>query len=271
MRTMQRSFTDAHGLVRPWERGRSFELDSAAPSRTFGELVDRYWMVRWNRSGQAPFRQEILPHPSVNLVFEPDGARIWGVVTRRQERQLEGSGWALGAKLNPGVFTVISGVSAAAITDGSMALSDLLGDGTPVLEITNAAPEMRDGIDAIESALRRYLGVDDPSLQLLQSVFADMQTAPADARVADVARRAHVAPRTLQKLFRRYVGVGPKWALTRLRIHRALERLSTSPPAWTELALELGYYDHAHFIRDFRLVVGRSPSQFVAEAAAAGS
>ncbi|MEA2437211.1 MAG: hypothetical protein QOF65_1767, partial [Thermoleophilaceae bacterium] len=75
MRTMQRSFTDAHGLVRPWERGRSFELDSAAPSRTFGELVDRYWMVRWNRSGQAPFRQEILPHPSVNLVFEPDGAR----------------------------------------------------------------------------------------------------------------------------------------------------------------------------------------------------
>jgi transcriptional regulator GlxA family with amidase domain len=161
-------------------------------------------------------------------------------------------------------------VSAASITDGSMALSDLLGDEAAVRKISGAAPEMSDGVDAIDSALRPYLAVADPSLQLLQRIFADMQTLPADARVADVARRAHVAPRTLQKLFRRYVGVGPKWALTRLRIHRALERLSTSPPAWTELALELGYYDHAHFIRDFRLVVGRSPSQFVAEATAAG-
>ena len=54
----------------------------------------------------------------------------------------------------------------------------------------------------------------------------------------------HVPPRTLQRLFRRYVGVGPKWVLKRLRIHRAAERLTaTSPPRWTELALELGYYD----------------------------
>src|SRR3954470_17512689 len=41
------------------------------------------------------------------------------------------------------------------------------------------------------------------------------------------------------------------------------------PPRWTELALDLGYYDHAHFIRDFRLVVGRSPAEYAAEAARA--
>ena len=34
---------------------------------------------------------------------------------------------------------------------------------------------------------------------------------------------------------------------------------------WTTLALELGYYDHAHFIRDFRLVVGRSPAGYGSE------
>ena len=76
----------------------------------------------------------------------------------------------------------------------------------------------------------------------------------------------HVAPRTLQRLFRRYVGV-IEVVLKRLRIHRAAERLTaTSPPRWTELALELGYYDHAHFIRDFRLIVGRSPAEYAAEA-----
>jgi AraC-like DNA-binding protein len=42
---------------------------------------------------------------------------------------------------------------------------------------------------------------------------------------------------------------------------------AASPPRWTELALDLGYYDHAHFIRDFRRVVGRSPAAYAAEAA----
>ena len=91
-----------------------------------------------------------------------------------------------------------------------------------------------------------------------------------DARVEHLAAMHHVAPRTLQRLFRRYVGVGPKWVLKRLRIHEAAEQLTAaSPPRWTELALDLGYYDHAHFIRDFRLVVGRSPAEYAAEAARA--
>jgi transcriptional regulator GlxA family with amidase domain len=91
-----------------------------------------------------------------------------------------------------------------------------------------------------------------------------------DARVELLAAMHHVAPRTLQRLFRRYVGVGPKWVLKRLRIHQAAEQLTAkSPRQWTELALDLGYYDHAHFIRDFRLVVGRSPAEYAAEAARA--
>jgi AraC-like DNA-binding protein len=79
-----------------------------------------------------------------------------------------------------------------------------------------------------------------------------MRDVGPNTRVEHLAAMHHV---------RRYVGVGPKWVLKRLRIHQAAEQLTaTSPPAWTELALDLGYYDHAHFIRDFRLVVGRSPA-----------
>ena len=38
--------------------------------------------------------------------------------------------------------------------------------------------------------------------------------------------------------------------------------------ARTSLALDLGYFDHAHFIRDFRAVVGRSPAEYEAMCAA---
>ena len=97
-----------------------------------------------------------------------------------------------------------------------------------------------------------------------------MRQLPPSAHVEDITDINSIAPRTLQRLFRRYVGVSPKWALKRLRIHQAVEQITShSPTDWTELALELGYYDHAHFARDFRLIVGQSPTQYANEAALA--
>lgn len=97
-----------------------------------------------------------------------------------------------------------------------------------------------------------------------------MRDVGPDARVERLAALHHLAPRTLQRLFRRCVDVWPKWVLKRLRIHQATEQLAgINPPEWTRLALGLGYYDHAYFIREFRLVVGRSPAEYAADAALA--
>jgi transcriptional regulator GlxA family with amidase domain len=125
-------------------------------------------------------------------------------------------------------------------------------------------------IAAIETLLAPRAGVKDPHATLAGDVIESMRHFGPHTRVEQLAVTHHLAPRTLQRLFRRYVGVRPKWVLKRLRIHQAAEQLAgASSPAWTDLALSLGYYDHAHFIRDFRLVVGRSPAEYAAEAALA--
>ena len=111
----------------------------------------------------------------------------------------------------------------------------------------------------------------DPEVDLVQAVVIDMLAVDPGSTVQEVARRQAVSTRTLQRLFRRHVGVGPKWVLRRLRMHDALEALGSGrgDTDWTRFALELGYFDHAHFIRDFRAVVGRSPAEYAREAAAA--
>ena len=87
--------------------------------------------------------------------------------------------------------------------------------------------------------------------------------------VMELAERHGVSTRTLQRLFARHVGVGPKWVLRRLRLHDALEALGGGRDVeWASFALDLGYFDQAHFIRDFRAVVGRSPTEYAREAAA---
>jgi AraC-like DNA-binding protein len=60
-----------------------------------------------------------------------------------------------------------------------------------------------------------------------------------------------------------YVSVGPKWIINRYRMHEAVARAQASQPvAWAALAQELGYFDQAHFIADFRRLIGRTPADY---------
>ena len=81
--------------------------------------------------------------------------------------------------------------------------------------------------------------------------------------VADVADRHAVTVRTLQRLFTHYVGVGPKWVLARYRLHDAVADLDDGwAGTLTDLAVRYGWYDQAHFTRDFTALVGVTPGQY---------
>jgi AraC-like DNA-binding protein len=70
----------------------------------------------------------------------------------------------------------------------------------------------------------------------------------------------------MQRLFREYVGVSPKWVLQRYRLHEAAARLAEGTPGtWAAVAADLGYSDQSHFIRDFTRAVGLTPGAYAAE------
>ena len=235
------------------------------PSPGLERIVQWHWIVHWDLRGREAFRQEVLPHPSINLVVEPSQALVWGVPTKRDARLLEGTGWAIGTKFRPGAFTACTGIEAARLTDTRVPVHTAFGR-----PLDQRDHQPRSIVAAIETLLSPWAALDDPALDLIGQAIDSMRHLPPSARVQDIADANHLAARTLQRLFRRYVGVSPKWVLKRLRIHQAVEQIASDPaPNWTQLALELGYYDHAHFIRDFRLVVGRSPTQYAREAALA--
>src|SRR5262249_15232828 len=82
-------------------------------------------------------------------------------------------------------------------------------------------------------------------------------------RVEHLATRFGLSTRTLQRLFSKYVGVSPKWVIQRYRLHEAAERLAAGKSIHqAELALDLGYTDQAHFVRDFKSIVGVSPAAY---------
>ena len=107
---------------------------------------------------------------------------------------------------------------------------------------------------------------DAAYLELLE-LLAEMVHDRTLTRAADVAERASMTPRSLQRLFRRYVGIGPKWVLSRYRLQDAAAAIDAGEVTdLATLAADLGWFDQAHFSRDFREVVGVTPSQYLTEA-----
>jgi AraC-like DNA-binding protein len=80
-------------------------------------------------------------------------------------------------------------------------------------------------------------------------------------RVRTLAQALGVSQDALEKRFRRTVGSSPKQFATIVRVRQAVE-LSRESPSLTALALDAGYYDQSHFIRDFRAITGDAPGHF---------
>ena len=130
--------------------------------------------------------------------------------------------------------------------------------------------EAAEQIAATEAFLRERLPSPDPEVAFIGAVVATMAAEPA-LSVAAVAERHGVSARTLQRLFRRCVGVSPKWVLQRNRVQEAAQRVDADgAAAAAATAQELGYFDQAHYINDFRAAVGRSPGRYANDATNGG-
>ncbi|MEU8607537.1 helix-turn-helix domain-containing protein [Actinoplanes sp. NPDC048791] len=115
----------------------------------------------------------------------------------------------------------------------------------------------------VEEFLRARLPAPDPLAEQAAAIVALVQAEPQLTRVDALAARAGIGVRRLQRLFAEYVGLGPKWVIRRYRLHEVGERLASGVDIdWVRLAVELGYADQAHFVRDFTAMVGEPPTRY---------
>jgi len=119
----------------------------------------------------------------------------------------------------------------------------------------------------VESIVGVRLPEADPRTALVTRLLNAIAEDRGIVRVEQIVALSKLSQRALQRLFREYVGVSPKWVLQRYRLLEAAERLAAGETDGARVAHELGYFDQAHFIRDFKAIVGRSPGAFSAERA----
>jgi AraC-like DNA-binding protein len=237
--------------------------ERVAASEPLRGVVQHFWSVRWDLRGAKPFVPETLPHPNVHLVFEAGGARIAGVHTGRFTTKLKDRGWVFGVKFRPGAFRPYFGRSVAALRDRSVPIDEVFGTKGAALARKVSDLCVAEKAAEVERFLNERKTPSDPNVERVSNIVDEIAENRDIVSVEQVVEQSRFGKRTLQQLFSSYVGVGPKWVINRYRLHEAVERLQQGAHiSFTELSTELGYFDQAHFIRDFRKLVGCTPAAY---------
>ncbi|MEU1982781.1 helix-turn-helix domain-containing protein [Nocardia sp. NPDC019395] len=259
--------TDRKAILHPHEQERYRTLNRLPAGPGVSTHIEWFWAVRWDMRGRAPYFAEVLPYPCVHLTFERDGDRrgsfVNGVCTTKYVRELAGAGETFGARFRPGGFGAFTGLDVGVFKDRTVPAAEVLPDIGDLADRVLAEPTDPARRRLVEEYLGSRAARYDPNYRLVLEIAAAMADDPELTRVDQVTERFEVPVRTLQRLFRRYIGAGPKWVLRRYRLQDGADLLARGRTAdLAALAAELGYFDQAHFTREFTAEVGMAPLEY---------
>jgi AraC-like DNA-binding protein len=244
--------------------------------------VGRYWGFDERNTG--PVRRRELPGGSVVMILglgpelreldprDPSRA-LWshsafvaGVDDTSVLTEHDGVSYGIDVVLDPLVATMVLGIPMHALARRVVALEDLLGrSGGELLEQLQDAPGWAERFDILDAELSRRLANAVPPSRAVAWAWGQVVASEGRVEVSALADELGWSRKHLSARFREHVGLPPKVIARVLRFQRAVRLLDErNGDRLGEIALDCGYYDQAHFNRDFRAFAGSTPTEYLA-------
>ena len=237
-------------------------LEHAPPPALAGR-VECLWTLR---SDGARSLNRVLPDGCMDLLFDlrlGRGSAV-GAMTRALPVQLSGRVEILGVRFRPGGAASLLGIPAGELTDLRVELDDV-GQGLASACRRVLDPESAQAAVPLMMEVLGGLRADDPE-PLAGAAWARLASTSGAVTVRELAAQLGVGERRLQRVFHDHVGLTPKEAARVARLKAALALLRAAPERpLGSVALRAGYYDQAHFNREFARLVGVAPGAWRAE------
>jgi AraC-like DNA-binding protein len=129
-------------------------------------------------------------------------------------------------------------------------------------DISSATETLR----VLEEELRSRLAEAPPrGLGLIQRTGGRLEASHGAVPVGALADAAGVSGNHLAAQFKSHVGITPKRVARIYRFARLILSVDALRPVdWPELAQTAGYFDQAHFCREFKDFTGHTPTEYLA-------
>ena len=121
-----------------------------------------------------------------------------------------------------------------------------------------------EALDVVEAAVGTPEPFDRHAFARCEVAVRQLSAEPTRP-VVDIATGLGVSHGHLDRLFIEHVGLSPRTLARILRMRRLLEEIDVyGSVEWADKAAELGWFDQAHLIRDFKRHTGVTPAQYLA-------
>jgi len=236
------------------------------PPPALSDMVRYFWSIESDDASKTLMAYRLFAESAPGLVFfyHYNAGLVSGITHGHRDFAMPGKLGMMGAFLYPYALPFLFQESPQALTNTTVAIADFLGsEGTSLKnEIANAQHH-----DARMAALTRYLlrklksrrQESNGLFQCIQHIVHYKGATTIDALVSDLG----ISGRHFDRKFMNAVGTSPKAFSRLIRFHASLSlRRAKDVGNLTALALQAGYYDQSHFIRDFNTFAGLSPKQY---------
>jgi AraC-like DNA-binding protein len=259
-------------------RGGHYRPSLYRPPPPLGDHVE--FFGHWRHSG-SNYRSRALPRGAVTIVFDvgrrqqldfytADGhtrltvppAVVTGPHRASYVTDIAADEPAMAIHFRPGGAFPFLGIPLGDLQDVAVGLDEIWGSsGREVHERLIAAPSVaaRFGIleDFLLSRARFSVGRDPDVAAALAAVEAN-----PSVQMADVRRLTGLSTKRMIALFRAEVGLAPKAYARVRRLQAALRHLDAGAAGGARIAADTGYFDQAHFVREFRSFTALTPTQY---------
>jgi AraC-like DNA-binding protein len=247
------------------------------PSALLAPYIRSYWFLEGNIPAAMLQPERIFPDGCMELIIHYGDAfqRVTGNTIEKQP-----TGFVFGQlehfiELLPGAVTGVMGIKfypyglshfthvpVNEFREQQLELRHLFKTAAHHLDEKIAlagSPQERVGI--AESFLLQQLSAPKNNNQLISVMVNDIYQANGGMSMQDLMQKHQIGERQLQRLFAAKVGLSAKTFSRIVRFQRVFH-LAPQAGSLTHLALDAGYFDQAHFSREFRSFTGFSPRQY---------
>jgi AraC-like DNA-binding protein len=245
------------------------------PSPKLRPFIQWFWSIRSNGYISQKYREFMHSNGSLSLLFnwgdelqlQTDWYRqsviLEKVITRSREITLTGNLYAFGVLFRPGGTFPLFGRPMPEATD----IKSLSAINLNQLQIQGQLadlPTLQCQIEVVESKLIDLLSINHAASIIIPFALKSIGDTSRNKSAQQIADYVDLSPRQLERKFRNEVGLSPKAYANLMHVHRARRELKLMEgSSLADIAHYAGYYDQAHFNREFKRIIGITPGNYI--------
>jgi len=245
-----------------------------SPHPNLEPFIECYWMMY--SEDPAPKVEKIIPDGFTELIFNYGSVYkacmkgdwqlqspnlLAGQITGYFYLENTGPTGSFAVKLKPAALTQLFNLKMDEYVDKIVDLDTLPHSGLvqlkEVLLPFQDEQQVKQQLDEHFMLLSKN-AAENPVKEALELIF---QT-NGMATVAELSGVAGVGERQLERLFRRYIGLSPKYYSRIIKFNYIFQLMKAGNNSWADIVFESGYYDQSHFIRNFKSFTGEDPTGY---------